>query len=244
MAAMRMWHYFVAGVILLVPALGWIVVSGLLHDGSERHLWAGLFGAILGVAVHTLTILFMLITGRVLREAMRTRPLGPEFLVELNDFFARKKAYPLAALGASSLVATGVLGFSQRGFGLSPVWHMLLGLFTVVFNLWALQEELRALRHNQILIDRVASALDALDLERPEQAAAFEAQTNDPTQRFKLALAFAFGAWFPYLYWVLINWRGDFTRVSVHPWLEASALGFVLAYFAWRAKKRGGAATG
>jgi hypothetical protein len=240
---MRMWHYFVAGMALAIPALGWTVVSGLIHDGSERHLWAGLFGASLGVGVHTMTILFMLVTGRVLREAMRTRPLGPEFLGELNAFFAQKRAYPLATLAAFSLVLTGVLGFSQRGFGISPAWHLVLGIATVIFNLWALQEELRALRRNQVLIDRVASALDAIDLAEPERVAAFEAEHNDPAMRFRFALALAFGAWFPYLYWALINWRGDFARVSLHPWLEASALGFVLAGFAWRAKRRAAAAT-
>jgi hypothetical protein len=235
---MRMWHYWLVGALLLVPAMLLAMLSGLGFDGSQRHLWFGLFAAILGVGVHTLTILFMLVTGRVLREAMRVRQLGPQFLVELNQFFARKQAYPLAALAASTLVATGVLGFSQRGFGVSPVWHMSIGVLTLVFNLWALQEEYRALRANQVLIDRVAAELDALDRAQPPDVAAFEAEHNDPRERFKLALALAIGAWFPYLYWALIVWRGEFARVSLHPWLEASLIGFAWAALTWRAGKR------
>jgi hypothetical protein len=230
-------HYWLVGALLFSAAAALALLSGLAFDGSERHLWAGLFAASVGVAVHTLTILFMLVTGRVVREAMRTRSLGPEFLAELNQFFARKKAYPAAGLAAFSLVFTGVLGFSQRGFGISPAWHMFAALATLLLNLWALGQEYRALRENQQLVDRVARKLDALDRERPPDLAAFEAESNDPRQRFKLALALAFGAWFPYLYWALIVWRGDFSRVSVHPWLEGSLLGFVLAALAWRAGK-------
>src|SRR5262245_10189643 len=104
---MRMWHYFLAGALLLVPALFVAVGFGLTFDGSTRHLWAGLFAAALGVGLHTLVILFMLVTGRVIREAVRARALAPEFLVELNQFFGRKRAYPLAGLGAAALVAAG-----------------------------------------------------------------------------------------------------------------------------------------
>ena len=37
---------------------------------------------------------------RVLRAAMQARRLEPTFLAELNDFFARRRAYPLAIFAA------------------------------------------------------------------------------------------------------------------------------------------------
>ena len=40
--------------------------------------------------------------GRILREAMRARALGPEWLAELNRFFAERRAYPLSVLAALS----------------------------------------------------------------------------------------------------------------------------------------------
>src|SRR6185436_9741898 len=88
--AMRMVHYFSAAALLLLGGLVWTVLSGLTHDGSDAHFTAGLVTSILAIAAHTLLILFMIVTGRVLKEAMRTRPMGPEFLDELNRFFARK----------------------------------------------------------------------------------------------------------------------------------------------------------
>lgn len=224
---MRMWKYFVLGASLLALALLATVVAGLLHDGSSRHLWIGLFTVVLGVGVHTLVILFMLVTGRVLREAMRARKLSPEFLIRLNEFFARRSAYPLAALGASSLVAAGVLGMSARGFGISPAWHMLIGLAAAGLNLWALQEEYRALRRNQRLVDDAAAELDALDRATPPPPVD-PAEGGDPRAVPRFGLTLAVGAWLPYLYWALITWRGDFSRVSVHPWLEVSIAGLVL----------------
>jgi len=233
---MRMWHYFVAAALLLVPALLATLGTGLLHDDSERHLWTGLFTATLGVAVHTLVILFMLITGRILREAMRARQLGAEWLAELNRFFAERRAYPLSVLGAFSLVVAGVLGMSARGFDISPVWHMLVGVAAIFANLWALGEELKALRANQRLVDRVARELDRMDRSarargEPPPGTAGTDPPGDPRAVARFGLTLMIGAWLPYLYWALITWRGDFSRVSLHPWLEGSLLGLVLWWF-------------
>lgn len=234
---MRMWKYFVLGASLLALALLATVVAGLMHDGSPRHLWVGLFTVVLGVGVHTLVILFMLVTGRVLREAMRARSLGPEFLARLNDFFSRRSAYPLAVLGASTLVAAGVLGMSARGFDISPAWHMLLGLLAAGVNLWALQEEYKALRRNQELVDEVADELDRIDRATPPPPVD-PAEGGDPRAVPRFGLTVAIGAWLPYLYWALITWRGDFSRVSVHPWLEASLFGVGLWWWSRRTLRR------
>jgi hypothetical protein len=230
---MRMWHYFLAGALLLAPALLATTLLGVAFDGTKKHLWAGLFTATLGVGVHTLVILFMLVTGRVLREAIRARRLSDEFLGELNAFFGRKRAYPLAGLGASSIVAAGVLGYSSRGFGISPVWHWLVGLATVALNLWALQEELRALKENQRLVDRAASELDQLD--RAQEAAGIPPPEEPPPAPFvslRNGLTLLIGPWLPYFYWSVVVWRGDFAQTSIHPWLELSLAGAVLTFFA------------
>jgi len=230
---MRQIHYFLAGACLLVPGLLLVVASGIAQDGSDRHLWIGLFTASLAVALHTLLILFLVITGRVLREAMQARALGPEFLAELNVFFAEKQAYPLAGLAAAAIVAAGVLGFAARGFGISPYWHVALGVTAVLINLWALQQEYQALRSNQRLIDRAARELDAIDRELGELPE--PPREPDPAQARKLGLTLTVAAWLPYLYWVLFEYRGDFSRVSVHPWLEISLFGVVLAWLGARA---------
>jgi hypothetical protein len=233
---MRMWHYFLVGALILAPALFATLLLGVFFDGTSKHLWAGLFAASVGVGVHTLVILFMLVTGRVLREAITSRKLGPEMLDELNRFFAQKRAYPLAGLAASLLVVTGVLGYGAKGFGISPVWHWLVGLAAVGFNLWALQEEYRALRANQKLVDRAARVLDAIDRELEARGAPLPQLETPPLLSIRNGLTLALGAWLPYLYQTLIVWRGEFSRVSVHPWAEASLLGFVVLVLAWRAR--------
>jgi hypothetical protein len=234
---MRMVHYFTVGALVLIPALFWTMLSGIL-GGGERHLWVGLFSAVLAVAVHTLVILFMIVTGRVLREAMRARPLGPQFLGELNQFFARKQAYPLAVLAAFATVVAGVLGFSQRGFGISPAWHMLIGVAAVLLNLWALQEELRVLRQNQALLDRAAAELDALDERLAASGVLPEAEPPyDAAAWARWGRIVAVSAWLPYLYWGLIDKRGDFAKVSVHPWVELSLLGLLVWWLAHRERR-------
>ncbi len=220
--------YFAVGAALLAPCLVAALCSGAL-GARTLHLWLGLGTATLAVAVHTLVILFMLVTGRVLREAVRSRPLGAEFLSELNVFFAQKRAYPLSILGAFSIVAAGVLGLAGRGFGISPWWHAAAGVTATALNAWALVEEWRALGENQRLLDRAAARLDRIDQELGPLA---QLPLEPPKDWRKLGLIWGASAWLPYLYWALVNWRGDFARVSLHPWIELSALGFLVAALA------------
>jgi hypothetical protein len=229
-------HYFAALAILVAPALLWTAVSGL--TGSPTHVGIGLFAAVFTAAVHSLLILFMIVTGRVLKEAMASRPLGPEFLTELNAFFARKKAYPAALLAVLAIVAAAVLGFAHRGFGLHPAWHWIGGVLALCFNLGAIAIEYRALRENQDLIDRVALELDRIDRARadePIHSAEHEAlEPYDPRRAARWGLIVAVSAWFPFLYWALIVWKGHFTRMDLHPWLELSFLASLFGLAVWR----------
>jgi hypothetical protein len=232
---MRMLHYFSALAILVAPALLWTAVSGLL--GSSSHVGIGLFSAVYTAAVHSLLILFMIVTGRVLKEAMAARPLGPEFLAELNAFFARKKAYPAALFAVLAIVVAAVLGFAHRGFGISPAWHWIAGILALVFNLAAITLEYRALRANQDLIDRVALELDRIDRQREPSRGGAEAREEvayDPRRAARWGLIVAVSAWFPFLYWSLIVWKGHFARMSLHPWLELSLLASLFGLAVWR----------
>ena len=231
-------HYFSGLAALVLPALAWTAWTGFAQ-GGEVHVGWGLFAAVYTAAVHTLLILFVLVTGRVLKEAMVARPLGPEFLAELNEFFARKKAYPFAVLAACATAAAAVLGFAPRAFG-TPVWiHWVTGLSAIALNLWAIPNEFRALRENQALIDRAARELDRMDRERDAGAEAGargedELPVHDPARTARWGLIVAVSAWFPYLYWAVVVWRGDFARVSLHPWIEGSIVGIAVYVFASR----------
>jgi hypothetical protein len=234
-----MTHYFGAFAALAAPLFLFTVWTGI--SASPKHLGVGLFAAILAVATHSLLILFMIVTGRVLREATRVRTLEPDFLAELNAFFARRAGYPLALLSVLFVAAAAVLGYGQRAFGLSPAVHMLVGLAAVFLNLWTFGVELGVMRENQRLIDRAASALDRIDREleaRGELVALEETDAQAAERLTRIAWTIALGAWLPFLYIWLIEWRGDVSRVSVHPWVEVSLLGLGLLWLVRRARGR------
>ena len=235
---MRMVHYYLALAAVLAPCLLLTLATGALHDGSQRHLVLGLFTAVACLATNTLLILFMIVTGRVLKAAMQSRPLAGEFLAELNRFFAQKRAYPLAIGAAFAASAAAVLGHG-RYIGVAPGLHVLVGLAAVLLNVQALTSGVRTLRANQRLLDRVAAELDRLD----RTGAPVRAEAGAPQWSFAPAtrwLVFALSAWGPYLYWSLVVWRGAFERVSPL-FLAGSALvsAFALAR-AWHARARPG----
>ena len=232
---MRMTHYFAVAAGLLFPALLATALSGLL--AWDAHLSIGLFSSILAIGTHTLLILFMIVTGRVLREAVRARELNQEFLTELNDFFARKSAYPMAIFAAFSVTVAAVLGYGSHGFGLHPAVHWLVGIAAIFVNLFALTTELRALGENQRLLDRAAAELDRIDREdelRGEPIHPGEPPPEPGVRMVHTGWTLALGSWLPYLYWALIVWGGDFEEVSIHPWIEGSALGFMLVVLGMR----------
>lgn len=240
---MRMVHYFSALAVLVIPALLWTAWTGAA--GSPTHLGVGLFSAVFTVAAHSLLILFMIITGRVLKEAMIARPLGPGFLSELNDFFARRAAYPVALLAVLAVVLAAVLGYGWRAFGLPPAVHWIAGLVAVGVNLWAIPLEYKTLRENQALIDRAVVELDRIDREAVSNdtsvlAGGEEELVYDPKRAARWGLIVAISAWFPYLYWGLIVWKGQFARLpwGVHPWLEASLFGLIVFVIARRDVRR------
>ena len=210
---MRMVSYFGPMAVLVALSLIATALLGIWSGGSSNHLTLGLFAAVLTVGVHSLMILFMIITGRVLRAAMQSRPLGDTYLAELNEFFAKKPGYPAALLAALAIVATGVLGYGQRGFGLPRSVHMLVGLTAVVVNLWTLVIEFKTLRDNQLLLDRTAAELDRIDREQPEERELDpgEPMRFSPTGRWVLA---GFVSWAPLAYWTLVVWKGSFDRIS------------------------------
>jgi len=219
---MRMVHYYSLLAVLVVPALLATVATGIWAEDATTHLSVGLFGAMGAVAAQTLLILFMIITGRVLRSAMESRSLDEEFLTEANRFFSVRRAYPVAGLASLSIVAAAVLGYGQRAFGAPDAVHMLLGLVAIGFNAWALQLGFQTLVSNQALLDRVAAELDRIDREHPEEVPVEEPM--DPELAARRWFIAACVAWLPYFYWVFVEWRGDFAEV--HPLFPVLSAGF------------------
>ena len=85
------------------------------------------------------------------------------------------------------------------------------------------------------IIDRAAIELDAIDArleaegELPEEDPPMDARAYS-----RGALVVAISIWLPYFYWVYVVWRGDYTKVSLHPWIEACAVALIVWYLARR----------
>lgn len=236
---MRMIHYFgalsgVATALLLAAAWTGIEVV-------PQHLAVGLAGSVTAVAAHSLVIIFMIVSGRILREAIRARSLDDAFLAELNRFFERRAAYPTALFAVLATAAAAVLGYGQRAFGLPAIVHPLSGVAALAFNLLAFTIELRALSENQRLMDRAASELDRIDREiasRVVPTSAGDAASEALARLVHLGWTVALGAWLPWLYQVVIVWRGSASRVSLHPWIELSAVGLAILVLARRERSQ------
>lgn len=233
-------HYFgalagVASVLLL--ATTWTGLSA-----STRHLGVGLAGSITAVAAHSLVIIFMIVTGRILREAIRARSLDAAFLAELNSFFEHRAAYPAALFAVLVTAFAAVLGFGQRAFALPAIVHPASGVVALVLNLISFSIELRTLAANQRLMDRAAEELDRIDRDL-EQRVVMRDEPEGPdavARLMRLAWTVMLGAWLPYLYQLLIVWKGSVSRVSLHPWIELSAVGLALLLLTRRERARAG----
>lgn len=230
---MRMLHYFGGLAALSTLALLATAASGFAGAG-ERHLEVGLVGAVLGVATHTLLIVFMIVTGRILKEAVRVRDLSPTYLEELNAFFAKKRAYPAAILGAFSVVVTGVLGMTARGFELPAGVHWSAGLVSLALHLYALLVGISALSDNQDLLDRTAQELERLEVEEGPVDALEPTSAFSPRATWLVA---AVSAWAPYLYWSLVVWKGAFARVPAWAPLLSAGVSALFLWNAWRSEE-------
>jgi hypothetical protein len=234
---MRMIHYF--GGLALTAALLLLASAWTGLTGSPHHLAVGLAGSIATVAAHSLLILFMIVSGRILREAMRARSLDGAFLGELNRFFERRAAYPAALFAVLLTAAAAVLGYGQHAFGMPPWVHPLAGALALVLNLFSFSIETRALAENQRLMDKASSELDRIDRELALRQMPEPLAEGDPLRSLvRLGWTIGLGAWLPYLYQLLIVWKGRASRVGLHPWIEISALGFLILLLTWRERMR------
>jgi hypothetical protein len=235
---MRMSQYFLFGSVAAILAL--LVAAGLGFSGDlSLHFKVALPAAILTVGAHTLLILFMMITGRILREAIRCRDLPQEFLDELNLFFSRKSAYPAAVIGCMSITAAAVLAFGAPVLGLPAATHWVAASLALLLNLWVLPVEYRALRETQLIVDKAAGALDKLDEEITSSGGDLpEDEGTTPEGLAQGAMAVAIGAWLPYIYMVFIMGEGDLSSTSIHPFIEVSIGGLVVWWLGRSEAKR------
>jgi len=240
---MRMSHYFLSLAVLSVGGLLVTIGAGLLRQ--PWHLSAALPTALVVVALHSLVILFMLIGSRLLREAIQNCGLDPAYLGRANIYFKRLSGLFLSLGGAFSIVAAAVLGYGERAFRL-PSWvHLSAGLFAAVLTVVSVPHGWRVLRGMERLLDETGEILAAEDRRRAAAGLGPVDQDHVPRRdsQAQVGLFIALAPWCVYLYQALIVWQGRFGKVSLHPWLELSAVGLLIWWLGRRKKQVEGSET-
>jgi hypothetical protein len=187
-------------------------------------------------------ILFMLISSRLLREGHENCGLSPEYMQRSNDFFRERGGFVLVLGGALSIVVAGVLGYTERAFSIPSEVHLVMGLVAMLLTFVAAPVELSALRKAEALLDEAREVLDREDAAR---AARGEGPVDSDHQPYKdspkgIATFLLVAPLLVYFYRALIVWRGEFSLVSLHPWVELSLVGLVLFIRAVRAERQAG----
>jgi hypothetical protein len=232
---MRMSQYYLSLLVLSILGLVATALGGVLH--RPWHLSLALPTAMLVVGMHSLVIVFVMIGGRLLREASNNCGLSHEYLEQSNVFFKDRTGLFFCVAGAFSIVIAAVLGYGNRAFGLAPDVHLIAGVLAGMVSLAAAPFELKALQRTEALLDTTRETLDTEDRDRAARGLGpvDERHIAYKDSKAHIALFIVIAPWLIYLYQVLIVWQGDFGRVSLHPWVEASAVGLIL----WiRAKRR------
>ncbi len=180
----------------MLAALG----TGLAQGAGEAaflHRGLGLAGAILMLFTHSIVFVYMIGTGRAIKDAVRDHGVDRAFYVEHVGY--KWQASPWAMTCASLSVATAVLGGMVEA-GAAAAWlHPLVALATVVAQALGLPAEYRTIRANGRLLDRVAEATAERNravLERGEDPA----PPLSPLSATAWTWILAVSAWLPWLY--------------------------------------------
>ncbi|MEO6196370.1 MAG: hypothetical protein ABIS20_25405 [Thermoanaerobaculia bacterium] len=155
--------------LLIVGALGTIgvaVAGGLGYGlsspadaGMPTHIIAALVASLLVMFSHSWLLLYLLGTGRVIRDTVREGGLAPALLAESRRL--RRVCYTCLLAAAALVMATFLVGGAVAGKGAAPWVHHLLAWVAVAVQGLALWIEWRTLVANERLLGDVDQRLVA-----------------------------------------------------------------------------------
>ena len=155
--------------LLIVGALGTIAVAvagGLGYGlsspadaGMPTHIVAALVAILLVMFAHSWILLYLLGTGRVIRDTVREGGLDPALLAESRRL--RRVCYACLVAAAALVMATFLVGGAVAGKGMTPWVHHLLAWVAVAVQGLALWIEWRTLAANERLMGNVDQGLVA-----------------------------------------------------------------------------------
>jgi hypothetical protein len=155
--------------LLIVGALGTIgviVAAGLGYGlsspadaGMPTHIIAALAASLLAMFSHSWILLYLLATGRMIRDAVREGGLDPALLAESRRL--RRVCYACLLAAAALVMATFLVGGAVAGKAVPPWMHHLLAWVAVAAQGLALWIEWWTLAANERLLGNVDQGLVA-----------------------------------------------------------------------------------
>jgi len=135
----------------------WTFIQGNLI-GSEfsirGHIVMALAATALCVFAHSLTMMYVVAVGRMIREAVEKKDLDQKYVIETRKY--RKNIFKIATLAMLMVMAQTILGGGVHTH-MFPVWiHFTLGISALIVSALATYLEVRYLIANHLLGHHVA----------------------------------------------------------------------------------------
>jgi hypothetical protein len=159
------------GLALLVTfAVGLLSMSrGSLNNPSDStylvHFILGLTTVLINLAVHCLIFLYLLGTGRYVKEIALAYEI-PDRPLPYQTRELKRRTFPVALLAMLVSIATAAAGMGVQMSHWPWYVHLSLGIATLLVNGWAFVVEYRNARINGEILDQVLQEVDRIRAER------------------------------------------------------------------------------
>ena len=159
----------VANLAFLLAALGLGLLSQARH-GLERpdadstylvHFCAGLFAVIFNLALHCLVFIYLLGTGRWVKEVALAYQL-PDAPLPKETRELKRQTFPPALLAMLVPIAAAAAGMGRQWREWHWTVHLTLAVLSVLVNVWALRLEYRNVARNAGVIDEVMREVERI----------------------------------------------------------------------------------
>lgn len=136
--------------------LGYLL-AGPADSELPRHVLVGLAACLAQLFSHCWILIYLIITGRAIRETVQDRGFDPSHADEPGRLLRSTAPWLLAAVFLG--LATFLVGGATAEAAFKPWIHHALFYATLAVQGWALWQERRVLRATQALIDDLDSRL-------------------------------------------------------------------------------------
>jgi hypothetical protein len=132
--------------------LGYLL-EGPTGSGLPRHVMVGLAACLAQLFAHCWILVYLIVTGRAIRETAAENGLEARYGAEAGRFIGSTVPWLLAAIVLG--LASFLVGGATAAGAVKPWIHHAMFYATLAVQGWALWQERRVLRASQALIDEI-----------------------------------------------------------------------------------------